>query len=77
MEWVTLAVGSMLRAYLQGTPHTCRHSFATLALMAGRTLQDVADIMADDPATVARIYKHAYIPHQRKVIDFWPPQPQA
>jgi integrase len=40
------------------TPHVFRHTFATLRIQRGWTVADVAHILADNPATVARVYLH-------------------
>jgi integrase len=40
------------------TPHVFRHTFATLRIQQGWTVADVAHILADNPATVARVYLH-------------------
>ena len=46
------------RAGLAGvTPHVLRHTCATLLAMRGISLDQIADFLAADPATVARYYR--------------------
>jgi integrase len=40
------------------TPHVFRHTFATLRIKQGWTVSDVAHVLADNPATVSRVYTH-------------------
>lgn len=51
------------------TPHVCRHTFATLNVRAGVPLEVVAELLADDPATVARVYRHHRPDWMRADID--------
>lgn len=40
------------------TPHMMRHTFATLSLKAGATINEVAELLADTPQTIWRTYSH-------------------
>jgi integrase len=44
--------------YSWATPHVLRHTFATLLIRAGVDVTEVAELLADDPATVMRRYRH-------------------
>ena len=44
--------------YSWATPHVLRHTFATLLIRAGVDVTEVAELLADDPATVMRVYRH-------------------
>jgi integrase len=41
-----------------GFPYLLRHSAASLLIDAGRTVEEVADLMGDDPRTLYRHYRH-------------------
>jgi integrase len=56
MEWVT--------------PHVLRHTWASLAAMAGKPMQDIAAVMGDTIKTIEAHYLHLSPDHLRDVIDF-------
>lgn len=52
------------------TLHVLRHTFATLALQAGRPIWQVAGVLADDVQTVQRTYGHHCPDHLNDTINF-------
>lgn len=53
--WQRWIVGT---PYSWVTPHTLRHTFATLNIRAGVDVRQVAAMLGDDPVTVMRTYAH-------------------
>ena len=58
------------RKFLSVTPHTLRHTWATLAARAGVALYEIAGILGDDLATVQRNYLHHCPDHLRGAVNF-------
>lgn len=52
------------------TPHTLRHTWATLAARAGVDLYEIAGVLGDTLATVERNYLHHAPDHLRTAINF-------
>lgn len=52
------------------TPHTMRHTWATLAARAGVDLYEIAGVLGDTLATVERNYLHHAPEHLRSAINF-------
>lgn len=52
------------------TPHTLRHTWATLAAQNGVSLLDIAAVLGDSYATVERTYLHHCPEHLRKAVNF-------
>ena len=52
------------------TPHTLRHTWATLAARAGVDLYEIAGVLGDTLATVERNYLHHCPNHLRGAINF-------
>ncbi|MHB8296912.1 MAG: tyrosine-type recombinase/integrase [Acidimicrobiales bacterium] len=46
----------------EGFPYLLRHSGASLMLDAGASLEEVADVLGDSPATLLRHYRHRVRP---------------
>jgi len=46
----------------EGFPYLLRHSGASLMLHQGATIEDVADVLGDDPVTLLRHYRHQVRP---------------
>ena len=46
----------------EGFPYLLRHTAASLALDAGSSIEEVADLLGDDPATLLRHYRHRVRP---------------
>ena len=59
------------QGYLAVTPHTLRHTCATLMLRAGATLWQVAGMLGDTPETVSKIYGHHAQDHLREAANSW------
>ncbi len=53
------------------TTHTMRHSFASQALMSGKSIEQVALWLGDLPSTVAKNYAH-FIPRAGELDDVFP-----
>jgi integrase/recombinase XerD len=51
------------------SPHTLRHTFATLALQAGASIRDVAALIGDSVETTARVYLHESEEMMRRAVD--------
>ena len=54
------------------TPHVLRHTCATMLAMKGRPLDEIADFLAADPATIHKHYrKHQpdYLRAAAKALD--------
>lgn len=52
------------------TPHTLRHTWATLAAQAGVELFQIAGVLGDCLATVMRVYAHHCPEHLRGAVNF-------
>jgi integrase len=52
------------------TPHVLRHTWASLALMAGTPMWDVAQVLGDTMATVESTYGHRAPGHLRAAVNF-------
>ena len=52
------------------TPHTLRHTWATLAAQAGVPLFEVAGVMGDTLSTVVRVYAHHCPDHLRGAVNW-------
>lgn len=52
------------------TPHTLRHTWATLAARAGVPLFQIAGVLGDTVQTVMRVYAHHAPDHLRGAINF-------
>jgi integrase len=52
------------------TPHTLRHTWATLAAQAGVPLFEVAGVLGDTLATVVRVYAHHCPDHLRGAVNW-------
>jgi integrase len=52
------------------TPHTLRHTWATLAAQAGIPLFEVAGVLGDTLATVMKVYAHHCPDHLRGAVNF-------
>jgi len=62
------------------TPHTLRHTWATLAAQAGVSMFEIAGVLGDTVQTVSRVYAHQSPDHLRKAVSFLgagPSQPSA
>ena len=59
------------------TPHVCRHTWATLASARGVPMSTIAFIMADDIATIARVYDHHETHMARDNLRRWASPPPA
>ena len=58
------------RAGLEGvTPHVLRHTCATRLAMAGVSLDEIADYLAADPATISRHYRKFQPDYLRRAAD--------
>lgn len=58
------------RKFLQLTPHTLRHTWATLAARAGVALYEIAGVLGDDLSTVQKNYLHHCPDHLRGAVNF-------
>lgn len=56
--------------FMQITPHTLRHTWATLAARAGVDLFQIAGVLGDTVQTVMRVYAHHSPDHLRSAINF-------
>jgi len=56
--------------FMQVTPHTLRHTWATLAARAGVPLFQVAGVLGDTLPTVMRVYAHHCPDHLRGAVNF-------
>ena len=52
------------------TPHTLRHTWATLAAQAGVPLFEIAGVLGDTLATVVRVYAHHCPDHLRGAVNW-------
>jgi integrase len=52
------------------TPHSIRHTWATLAAQAGVPLFEVAGVLGDTLSTVTRVYAHHCPEHLRSAVNF-------
>jgi integrase len=57
------------RGYGWVTPHTLRHTAATLMLRAGVPVWDVAGVLGNSPSMVERVYGHHAPEHLRAAVD--------
>jgi integrase len=57
-------------AYDDITPHTLRHTWATLAAQAGVPIFEIAGVLGDTLATVMRVYAHHCPDHLRGAVNF-------
>ena len=57
-------------AFEDVTPHTLRHTWATLAAQAGVELFQIAGVLGDCLATVMRVYAHHCPEHLRGAVNF-------
>lgn len=58
------------RRFLDVTPHTLRHTWATQAARAGVSMYEIAGVLGDTIATVTRNYLHHNPEHLRNVVNF-------
>lgn len=59
------------RKFLKVTPHTLRHTWATLAARSGKvTMFDIAGVLGDSLATVQKNYLHHCPEHLRAAVNF-------
>lgn len=56
--------------FLKVTPHTLRHTWATLAARAGKDLYDIAGVLGDTLQTVINNYLHHCPEHLRNAVNF-------
>lgn len=56
--------------FMDVTPHTLRHTWATLAARAGVPLFQVAGVLGDTLPTVMRVYAHHCPDHLRGAVNF-------
>lgn len=56
--------------FLQVTPHTLRHTWATLAARAGTSMYQIAGVLGDTVATVERNYLKHSPDHLRDAVNF-------
>lgn len=56
--------------FLQVTPHTLRHTWATLAARAGVDLYEIAGVLGDTLQTVQQNYLHHCPDHLRGAVNF-------
>ncbi len=56
--------------FLKVTPHTLRHTWATLAARAGIDMWQIAGVLGDTIQTVTRNYLHHCPEHLRKAVNF-------
>lgn len=56
--------------FLLVTPHTLRHTWATLAARAGVSMFEIAGVLGDTLATVQRNYLHHSPDHLRGAVNF-------
>lgn len=62
--------------FLKVTPHTLRHTWATLAARSGRvTVYDIAGVLGDTIQTCMKNYLHHCPEHLRDAVNFQRPQP--
>jgi integrase len=59
----------------KATPHTLRHTWATLAAQAGVPLWEIAGVLGDTLATVMKTYAHHCPDHLRGAVNFRRPEP--
>lgn len=58
------------RKFKEVTPHTLRHTWATLAAQAGVPLFEIAGVLGDSLSTVVRVYAHHCPDHLRKAVNW-------
>jgi len=58
------------RKFLQVSPHTLRHTWATLAARAGVNMYQIAGVLGDTVATVERTYLKHSPDHLRQAVNF-------
>lgn len=58
------------RKFLKVTPHTLRHTWATLAARAGVDLWQIAGVLGDTVGTVQKNYLHHCPDHLRGAVNF-------
>lgn len=58
------------RRFLVVTPHTLRHTWATLAARAGVPIYEIAGVLGDSIATVTKNYLHHSPEHLRSAVNF-------
>jgi integrase len=56
--------------FLQVTPHTLRHTWATLAARAGFSMYQIAGVLGDTVSTVERNYLKHSPDHLRDAVNF-------
>ena len=56
--------------FVKITPHTLRHTWATLAVRRGVPLFEVAGVLGDTIATVTKVYAHHAPDHLRRAVNF-------
>lgn len=57
--------------FLETTPHTLRHTAATLMLRAGTPLWEVAGVLGDSMETVSRVYGHHASDQLTTAVNSW------
>ena len=62
------------KAMRRTIPHTLRHTWATLAVMGGVPLWEVAGVLGDTIATVTKNYAHHSPDHLRGAVNFRTPE---
>ena len=55
------------------TPHVLRHTWASLAAMAGKSMNDISKVMADSVVTIEKHYSHLSPGHLEDVVNIAPP----
>jgi len=63
---------AMAPRFLKSTPHTLRHSWATLAAQRGVPLYDIAGVLHDTMTTVEKRYAHHCPNHLRSAVNAAP-----
>jgi len=58
------------RRFMAISPHTLRHTWATLAARAGVPLFEIAGVLGDSVATTTRVYAHHSPDHLRSAVNF-------
>ena len=66
----TLGHHERAEAMLLTTPHTLRHTWATLAAQHGVSLWDIAGVLGDTVQTVTKNYAHHAPDYLRSAVDF-------
>jgi integrase len=57
------------KKFLQATPHTLRHTWATLAARAGADMYEIAGVLGDTLESVTKNYLHHCPEHLRRTVN--------